>query len=136
MTMHKKLGRFHIQLFGNVFADFDQVFAAVTASAGFRFVAVFDAWEMRRQGLATGTRTFRFGDGLARLVVLELLDFRFDGRQIGIPGFLEDITLQRRQAFAFDAETNALVIGQLKGQGFDFEVFGPDGLRIAIGLIQ
>ena len=40
--------------------------------------------------------------------------------------YLEDIALQRRQAFTFDAEANAFVIGQLKGQGFYFEVFGFD----------
>lgn len=46
MTMHEKLGRLNIQLFGHIFTDFDQVFAALTTSAGFRLVAMFDARQM------------------------------------------------------------------------------------------
>ena len=60
MAMHKKLGRFDIQLFGDVFADFDQVFAAAIASAGFRFMAMFDArngyYQTKRQRAKPGDR--------------------------------------------------------------------------------
>jgi len=41
--MHEELGRFHIQLFGHVFADFDQGLAALPTSAGLGFIAVFNA---------------------------------------------------------------------------------------------
>ena len=33
MTMDRELGRFDIQLFGDVFPDLDQILAALTASA-------------------------------------------------------------------------------------------------------
>jgi len=33
MAMHEELGRFHIQLFGHIFADFDQGITALSTLA-------------------------------------------------------------------------------------------------------
>ena len=46
--MHKELGRFHIQLFGDVFADFDQVITALSTLAGLGFMTVLNARQVRR----------------------------------------------------------------------------------------
>jgi len=43
VTMHEKLGGLDIQLFGDVFANLDQVLAAPTALAGFRFMEMLNA---------------------------------------------------------------------------------------------
>ena len=82
--MHEELGRLDIQLFADIFADLDQVFTAFSAGTGFWFVTVFDARQMIGQGLATGARAFRAGYRFTRVRVLELFDFGFDGRQVGI----------------------------------------------------
>jgi len=47
VAMDKELGGFDIELLGDVFADLDQVLAALTALAGLRFVAVFNTRQMR-----------------------------------------------------------------------------------------
>jgi len=122
--MHEELGRLDIQLFADIFADLDQVFTAFSAGAGFGFVTVFDARQMIGQGLATGARAFRAGYRFTRVCVLELFDFGFDGRHVGIPGFLEHIPLQRGQGFAFSTEANAFVINQFVRQRGDFDIFG------------
>jgi hypothetical protein len=48
--MHEETGGVDIELFADILTDLDPILAALTAGAGFRFVAVFDAW----QGLTTG----------------------------------------------------------------------------------
>jgi len=48
MAVNEKLGGFDVQLFGHVFADFDQVFTALSAGARLRFVAVLDTRQMVR----------------------------------------------------------------------------------------
>ena len=55
VPVHEELGRRNVKLLANVFADLDQLAAALAAAAGLGFVAVFDARQMLRQGLATGT---------------------------------------------------------------------------------
>ncbi len=124
VAVDKEFGRLDIQLFGDVFADFDQAVAAVAAGAGRRLMAVFDARQVVRQGLASGAGAFGFGVCAAGL---ELPHFRFDGGKVGVQGFLEHVALQRRQGFAFDAKADAPDKGELVCQGFDFEVFGADG---------
>ena len=47
VAMDKELGGLDIELLGDVFANFDQVLAALTALAGLRFVAVFNTRQMR-----------------------------------------------------------------------------------------
>lgn len=88
------------------------------------------------QRLPSGTWTFRASNGVARLVVSELLDFLVDSRQVGIPGFLEHIALQWCQDFAFGAEADALVIRQLMRQCGDFDVFGLDEFGIPLILFH
>ena len=55
VAMHEEAGGFDVQLFADVFANLDEVLAALPAGAGFRFVTVFDAGQMIRQHLTTGT---------------------------------------------------------------------------------
>lgn len=80
MAVYEESGRFDIELLAHVFADFDQVPATAAAGTGFGFVAVFDARQMRRQGLAAGARTFGLEDGRAGLGVGQLFDFGLDPR--------------------------------------------------------
>jgi hypothetical protein len=47
VTVDKELGGLDIELFSDVFADLDQVLAALTALAGLRLVTVFNARQMR-----------------------------------------------------------------------------------------
>jgi hypothetical protein len=49
--MDEETGRFDVELFADVFADLDQITAAVAAGAGFRFVAMFDARQFGGKGL-------------------------------------------------------------------------------------
>ena len=76
---------FDIQLFGDVFADFYQITATLLALAGLQFMPVFDAWQMIRERLAPGACTL----GLLRN--RQLLDFRFNRRNIGLPIFFEQV---------------------------------------------
>jgi hypothetical protein len=92
VAMDKELGGLDIELFSNVFADFNQVLAALTTLAGRRFVAVLNARQMRRQGLTAGAGALGFGDGGTGLVV-GLLEFSFKRRDVFGAGFLEQIPL-------------------------------------------
>ena len=83
VAVHEEFGGFDIELFGDVFADFDQIATALFALAGLRLMAVFDAWQVIRQRLAPDART------LLRNRQRQLLDFRFDRRNIGLPVFFE-----------------------------------------------
>ena len=89
--MDEEAGGLDIQLLADVFADLDQVLAALAAGAGLRFVTMFDARQVFRKGLATGARTL---GSVLRLQCLGLpLRLGFEGRQVGIPGFLEQFPL-------------------------------------------
>ena len=92
VTVDKELGGLDIELFSDVFADLDQVLAALTTLAGLRFVAVFNARQMRWQGLATRAGALGFGNGGTGLVA-GLLDFCFKRRDVFVAGFLEQIPL-------------------------------------------
>jgi len=48
VPVDKEFGGLDIQLFGDILPDFDQAVAAAAASAGFWFMAVFDARQMVR----------------------------------------------------------------------------------------
>lgn len=87
-------------------------------------MAMLNARQMLRQRLATSTWAFGTGHGIAGLIIPELFDFLINRRDIGIPGFLEHIPLQRGQTFVLATEADAFVIRQLMGQRADFEVFG------------
>lgn len=51
--MHEETGGLDIQLFADVFTNLDEILAALAAGAGCWFMAVFDAWQMVGQWLAT-----------------------------------------------------------------------------------
>ena len=56
VAMHEELRRRYVELLADVFADLDQLAAALAAGAGLGFVAVFDALQMRGQRRASGAR--------------------------------------------------------------------------------
>jgi hypothetical protein len=123
VAVDEELGRFDIQLFGDVFANLDQFPATLAAGARFRLVPVLDARRMVRQGLATCAGPFGFGYRIAWLPVGQLFDFRFDGRKVSVNGFLEHIPLQWGQGFALDPVADTPDMGQLMAQCLDFLVF-------------
>ena len=47
---------------------------------------------------------------------------RLDGAQIGIPGFFDQLAPFGREGFALVREADAFVVGQLQGEGGDFEL--------------
>ena len=111
--MHKEFGGFDVELFGDIFTDFDQIAAALFALAGLRLMAVFDARQVIRQRLAPSACTLR----LLRSRQRQLLDFRFDRRHIGLPVFFEQTQLWLRQRFALHAvAANAAQMGQFQRQ--------------------
>ena len=85
VAVDKELGGFDIELFSDVFANFNQVLAALTTLAGLRLVAVFTTRQMRWQGLTTRAGTLGFGNGGTGLVT-GLLDFV---RQVKLVIFLQ-----------------------------------------------
>lgn len=90
----EELGRFDIQLFGDILANLDQSLPNWPQVQDSGFVPVFDARQVIRQGLPTDTRAFGFCGCPAGSVVFKLLDFRFDCGKVGIKIFLEHIPLQ------------------------------------------
>ena len=55
--MHEEARRFNIQLFAHVFTDLDQGLATLAASTRLWFMTVFNARQVIRQRLTTGSRT-------------------------------------------------------------------------------
>ena len=133
--MNEEAGWFDVELFADVFADFNQIMPALAAGARFRFVAMVDARQVRRQGITTAAfvRTWCVGGFLL------LFQFGRDGGTIFVAGFDKQIALFGRQCFALAAETNALVVRQLKGKLLDLQLtpfeFGValNELGIALG---
>lgn len=64
MAVHEEARWLHVQLFADVFADLDQVGAALAALARLGLMAVLDALQFRRQRLAAGR--FALGSRNAR----------------------------------------------------------------------
>src|SRR5660398_148535 len=89
MLVYKKPCWLDIQLFGDIFANFNEIVAALGAAARFWFVTVHNALQMFRQRLSTGARTF----GFWRRNVDEHIDLRFQFGKIGFPGFLKQVAL-------------------------------------------
>ena len=89
VTMDEETGRFDVELLADVFADLNQIVSALAASARFRFVAMVDARQFRRQGIAA-TAFVR-----ARCVggFLLLLQFGDDGGTIFVAGLSKQIAL-------------------------------------------
>ena len=114
VAQHEETRGFDIELLTHVLSDLDQVAPTLAAGAGFRLVPLFDARQVRGQGLAAGTAT-----GLGR----EPFNFGLNGTEIGVPGFFKQLTLLGRERFALVREAEAFVVGQIQGKGGDFEVF-------------
>jgi hypothetical protein len=121
--MHEEAGRFDIQLLGYVLTDLDQALAALVAGATLRVVAMLDAREMIWNGLPTGA----FALGLPGRC--DLFDFGFQRAGVAVPAFLEQLALFGGELFALVGKANALVVGELEGQGLDCEC-------IAFGLFE
>lgn len=86
-----------------------------------------DARQVLREGLATGTHTLGFrlisrgSEGLA-----ELREFSLHGGQIGVPCFLKQVMLLRREGLAFIREANPAMMGQLQRECGNLGVAGLD----------
>ena len=66
----------------NVFTDLDQIAATLVALAGLWFVTMFNAWQMIRQRLTTGT-TAQCGLVVFARGGVDLFDLCIDGSDIG-----------------------------------------------------
>jgi hypothetical protein len=122
--MNEEAGRFDVQLFGDIFADLDEIVAALTALTGVGLVPVFDTRQMVRQGLTTGagsgwTGTRRLG---------QLRQFRLDGGLVDLGGFVEQIRLTTPQGLALLAEAETLMVRQLQSERLDLELGGVEVL--------
>ena len=85
MAVYEEPGRFHIELLSDVFTDFYQITATLLALTELQFMPVFDAWQMIRKWLTPGACAL----GLLRN--RQLLDFRFNRRNIALPVFFEQV---------------------------------------------
>ena len=132
--MDEEASRLDIQLLTDVFADLDQVLAALPAGAGLRFVPMFDTRQVLRKGLASGALPL---GSVLRFQCLGLpLGLGFEGRQVGIPGFLKQFPLLRREGLVLVAKANAPVVCKLQCQGLDLEVRRLEGGRVLSGLVE
>jgi hypothetical protein len=77
--MHKKLCRFDIKLFADIFTDFNQLFAALIVLAGIRFVNMVNARQMGGERLTTSAVAFGFWQ---RLGFNQLLKLGLNRRQV------------------------------------------------------
>ncbi len=128
--MNKEASWLDIELFADVFTDFDEILAALTTGARIRFMVMFNAWQMVGEWLTTGAYPLLWFGGA------QLFDFGFLGAGIGVPAFLEQFALFCRELFALVGEANTLVVRQFKGQGADFEIGLLKRPRIALGFVE
>ena len=91
---------------------------------------VFNAWQVLGKRLASGTFA------LAWLGRAQLFYFGLLRAGIGMPAFLEQFALFRRELFALVGKANALVVRNFKGQRLDFEVGLLESVCIALGLFE
>ena len=98
-------------------------------------MAVLNAWQMRRQRLATCAWPFRFSYRGTRFLVGKFLDFCFESPEIFVTGFLEQILLDAGQCFVFDTIAKPAEMCQFQDKCLDFEVFGLQGRFIGLSLL-
>jgi hypothetical protein len=129
--MDEETGGFDIELLTDVFPDLDEVAAAVAAGAGLRFVAMFNARQFRRQGIAAGSfvLTRRGGRGLL------LFQFGDDGCTILIAGFDKQIPLLAGQGFARVTEADAPMVREFEGELLDLQ-FAPLEFGVAFDKLK
>ena len=89
VTMDEETRRFDVELFADVFSDLDQIAPALATGARFRFVAMLNARQLWRQGIATAAFV------RARCIggFLLLLQFGDDGGAIFVAGLDKQIAL-------------------------------------------
>lgn len=92
VTVNEESGGLHVKLLGDVFADFNQITATLTALAGGGFMPVLNARQVIRQRLTTGTGARQSGS-IGFGGAIELLDFYFDGGDIGQYGVFKQTEL-------------------------------------------
>ena len=91
---------------------------------------MFDARQMIRQRLATGSRTWRL---LHRrrlgLLLLFLCQPGFDGGNVAGQGFLEQVALFTGKSFASGAKAHPAQVGQLEDERLDL---GLGGVKVGV----
>ena len=123
--MDEEASRFDIELFADVLTDLDQILATLTAHTGFRFVTVFYAGEVLRQGLTTGAGANRWRCRRGRLCRSQSpVQLIRSGSAIADQRFLEQIALLGRQRFATGPETHPAQMGQFQREGLDLGLGG------------
>ena len=113
--MHEEARGLDIQLFADVFANLDEILAALAAGARLGLMAVFNARQMLGQWLAAGAFALGLLGSRTRL-----FNFGFQRTGVGIPAFLEQLALFRGERLALVGEANALVVSELEGQSLNF----------------
>jgi hypothetical protein len=120
--MHEEACRFHVQLLTDVFADLDQVGAALAALTGFWLMAVLDALQFRWQRLTAGSLAQSLGRRLG-------VKFLLDRGQVGVDRFLKQQALFATERFTGLAEAYPAVVGQFVRQRLDLEILlGQQGI--------
>jgi hypothetical protein len=108
VTVHEEARRDDVQLLVDVLADLDQLGPALAAGARVGFVAVFDAFEMGRQGCApVALAAAGRGQPLVRVLGLAFaqgLETGFAGGNIGGQCLVEQIAHVGRDGFAAGAK--------------------------------
>ena len=115
--MHEEAGRLDIELVADVLTHLDPILAALPAGAGFRFVAVFDAWQVFGQRLTTGTGAWR---RWRRRISQSLVHLRLCRGQIAGQGFLKHVTLLSGHRLTACTETYPAQVSQFRGKRLDF----------------
>jgi hypothetical protein len=122
VAMHEEACRFHVQLLTDVFADLDQVGAALAALTGFWLMAVLDARQFRWQRLTAGSLAQSLGRRLG-------VKFLLDRGQVGVDRFLKQQALFATERFTGLAEAYPAVVGQFVRQRLDLEILlGQQGI--------
>jgi hypothetical protein len=130
--MDEEASRLDIQLFADVLTDLYQLAAALPAGAGLRFMTVFDARQMIRQWLTTGTRTrwaWRQGFGTRRGFCLLPGQFGFRRGQIAGQRILEQVAFFTGKGFAPGAKAHPAQVGQFQREGLDL---GLGGVKLGV----
>lgn len=131
--MDKEASRFDIELFADVLTDLDQFLATVAACTGLRFVTVFDAGQVLRQGLTTGAGANRWRSRRGSLCRRQSPgQFIRCGGAIAGQRFLEQIALLGRQRFAAGPETHPAQMSQFQREGLDLGLGGKQ-FSVAFG---
>lgn len=98
-------------------------------------MAVFNAWQMRWQGLTTRAQTPGFGNGVPACASACSTAVTSAAMSVFGAGFLEQISLDTGQRFVFDAIAEPPQMRQFQNEGLDFEVFGLNIRFVLLSLL-